>query len=353
MIATQTQTQNKLIDRTASKIAGAELAASGIGDILAGYYLCHVLHVMASTGMAQRLLLSREPLSEEQLVRGHDPEIGRAMLRFLVIRGVLQKTEGAFTPTVRGRLLFGEVARGLIGYNVEAYGPVLGKMEALLRKEAEYGKDVSRDFRALGEHCEVLARAFVTPLLLEALLEARVERVLDLGCGNAALLIDACTMVPGITGVGLDIAPDVIELARLKAEKAGVADRLELVCGDAFAPKKWPKSCESAKAWVMVGALHEHFRAGEDAVVKLLDEYAAQMRANRARLFILVEPELHYDERDANFFLCHVLTRQGMPRDRAGWSNVIERTNFEIRKIKQIPGLPFSFVQYELAPKGM
>lgn len=329
-----------------------DLATSGLHDLIASYYLCHVLQTMATTGLAERLIRASLPVPERELLLGFDNQIGTAMLRFLTIRGVVRSTSEGVEPTERGRLLMADVARGLLGYNLEAYGPVVARMSGLLSKAVIYGQDISRDFRALGEHCEVLARAFVTPLLLRALQAAGSRRVLDLGCGNGALLIDACLAVPSLTGIGLDIAPDIIELAKAKVETSRLEDRVEFVCADAFAPADWPRACEAADTWVMVGALHEHFRAGEDSVVSLLDEYAARMRATGAKLFCLVEPELHYDTRDANFYLCHALTRQGFPRDQVGWRSVFERSQFELRGVQHDPGQPFSFVQYELAPKG-
>lgn len=56
------------------------------------------------------------------------------------------------------------------------------------------------------------------------------ERLLDFGCGYAEPLILWAEQY-GISGIGIDIRPKVIERARQKIEQRELADRLELVVG--------------------------------------------------------------------------------------------------------------------------
>jgi SAM-dependent methyltransferase len=53
------------------------------------------------------------------------------------------------------------------------------------------------------------------------------QRVLDLGCGTATLTIMVKQMHPQADVVGLDGDPEVLDIARRKAARAGVAVRLE------------------------------------------------------------------------------------------------------------------------------
>ena len=79
--------------------------------------------------------------------------------------------------------------------------------------------------------------------------------------------------------------------------------------------------------------LHERFRDGEDAVIDLLNRFAKTL--GDERMLLIGEPELRYDDRenDSDFFLVHVLTQQGIPRDRAGWLEVIERTQLDCPRV--------------------
>ncbi|MBI4598636.1 methyltransferase domain-containing protein [Candidatus Uhrbacteria bacterium] len=59
------------------------------------------------------------------------------------------------------------------------------------------------------------------------------ERVLDLGCGDGSLLIAAAKEF-GATGVGYELHPVLRWAARLKANLAGVGDRVEFRGGNFF-----------------------------------------------------------------------------------------------------------------------
>jgi demethylmenaquinone methyltransferase/2-methoxy-6-polyprenyl-1,4-benzoquinol methylase len=61
-------------------------------------------------------------------------------------------------------------------------------------------------------------------------LTSRIEsgqRVLDLGCGTGALTLRAARR--GAQVKGIDINPEMLEVARVQAQKAGLAERVELV----------------------------------------------------------------------------------------------------------------------------
>ncbi|MFT7475395.1 MAG: hypothetical protein ACI81L_002334 [Verrucomicrobiales bacterium] len=55
--------------------------------------------------------------------------------------------------------------------------------------------------------------------------------VYDIGCGDGRILIEAA--LRGSRGTGIELRPDLIELARENAAEAGVEDRLDFIEGDA------------------------------------------------------------------------------------------------------------------------
>ncbi len=62
-----------------------------------------------------------------------------------------------------------------------------------------------------------------TELLVEVGLEAPFTRLLDLGTGTGAILISLLSERPGARGLGVDLSPDALEVARRNAARIGVA----------------------------------------------------------------------------------------------------------------------------------
>jgi ubiquinone/menaquinone biosynthesis C-methylase UbiE len=59
-------------------------------------------------------------------------------------------------------------------------------------------------------------------------------RVLDVGCGGGQHAVHMATRRPDLQVVGVDLSPELVRRSRLLAAKAGVADRVQFVVGDAL-----------------------------------------------------------------------------------------------------------------------
>ncbi|MEU3625173.1 SAM-dependent methyltransferase [Amycolatopsis coloradensis] len=291
---------------------------SGMPDLLSSLNLCHALLALANSGLLDRLR-SKKSVRTDELLAGMDERVGRGLLRYLEVRGVLTEHAGEHALSHRGALLTSGVALARLGFYLEAYGPVTGRMTDLLTGAATYGVDVTRAGAQLGKHSGTVSTASYTPTVLHALRSRSARTLLDLGCGGGSLLVEIATRHPQLRGVGMDLSPDAIADAQALAERAGVADRIRFVVGDAFAPGTWPEDCREMDVVCGVGVLHELFRDGDQAVVDVLDRFAAMLSDDA--VVLIGEPELRYDDRenDSDFFLMHVLTAQGIPRDTAGW----------------------------------
>ena len=76
-------------------------------------------------------------------------------------------------------------------------------------------------------------RAGMDAALLAAACDARPgERVLDVGCGPGAVLLQAAVRRPDARFWGLERDPAALELARRSALLNGIQDRIELLAGD-------------------------------------------------------------------------------------------------------------------------
>lgn len=326
---------------------------SRMPELIGAFNLCYSLLAFAETGMLQRLC-QKGSLQKAELADGVDDHFGPHLVRYLVIKGVLEESgDGNVRLSPWGVSLAQETAQAQLTFYVKAYGPVVSRLPGLLAGEARYGVDVHRDGGALGAACADLFRVYHDPIVLEALDTMNATKVLDIGCGAGQFLLDACARDPRLLGVGLDISADAIAIAKREAERLGLDDRLQFVVGDAFAPDSWPEPCKDADVLFGVGVLHEYFREGEDAVVGILNRFAAQQRAGQLKGFILGEPELLYDDadNDADLYLVHIFTLQGFPRRRELWLRLFERSDMKCVRLWRRAGAGPRFAFYQLTPR--
>ncbi|CAM3727311.1 class I SAM-dependent methyltransferase [Kibdelosporangium persicum] len=323
---------------------------SGMPDLISSMNLCHALLALADSGLLDRLR-GDEPRKAGDLLDGMDERVGTGLLRYLHVCGVLDEWHSTYRLSLRGRLLTEPVALARLGFYLEAYAPVTRNITGLLTGTLKYGVDVTRADGSLSKHTGTVTTTSYTAVVRTAMRGTSATRLLDLGCGSGALLVGMCAEQPELTGAGIDIAPAAIDAARQRAAASGLADRVDFVVADAFQPDTWPRACRSADVICGVGVLHEQFRDGEQAVVDILNRYADVLTGEK--ILLLGEPELRYDNRenDSDFFLVHVLTAQGIPRDRAGWLDVFGKTSLTCRRIytNAVAGPRTCF--YELTPR--
>ncbi|PPB81623.1 [protein release factor]-glutamine N5-methyltransferase [Albidovulum inexpectatum] len=71
-----------------------------------------------------------------------------------------------------------------------------------------------------------------TELLVEAALARPFQRVLDLGTGTGCILLSCLFHRPAAQGVGVDVSPAALQVARKNAAALGLSDRAEFVQSD-------------------------------------------------------------------------------------------------------------------------
>lgn len=94
-----------------------------------------------------------------------------------------------------------------------------------------------RDFAVTAE---VLDPRPETEILVAAALEEPFARVLDLGTGSGCLLVTLLAERAGARGLGLDLSPAALEVARDNASRHGVADRADFALSDWFGNQEGP-----------------------------------------------------------------------------------------------------------------
>lgn len=79
-----------------------------------------------------------------------------------------------------------------------------------------------------------------TETLVERALEGAFARVLDLGTGTGCILLSLLAERPGATGIGVDLSPAALDVARGNAQRLDLAGRAEFHLSDWFAAVPGP-----------------------------------------------------------------------------------------------------------------
>ncbi len=85
-----------------------------------------------------------------------------------------------------------------------------------------FGLKLSSDKRALIPRPET---EYLVELLHDKFLDREPGRILDLGTGSGAILLALLNTFPESSGIGVDLSPEALDLARENGEQTGLADR--------------------------------------------------------------------------------------------------------------------------------
>ncbi|SEG84463.1 Methyltransferase domain-containing protein [Actinacidiphila yanglinensis] len=132
----------------------------------------------------------------------------------------------AFEETYRTKALFHWLCRGS--------APLFTAMPDVMRNANRTGRFYRRDAEAISRACADIDAQFFQPAFRGAMdaLDFDFSLVVDLGCGGGGRLTQILRRHPQARGLGIDIAPAALDLARGDAADAGVGDRVSFVHGD-------------------------------------------------------------------------------------------------------------------------
>ena len=226
-----------------------ETPGATLGRLIVGFQVSQAIHVAATLGVAA--LLADGPRTSDELAAAtssHPRSLYR-LLRALASVGVFHEDDGrCFSLTPMGALLRSDVPGSLRGWAMHVGRPYFheawGHLEHSIRTgdnafQHVHGTDVWAYRAERPDESAIfdLAMESLTGAANRALLDAydfgRFGRVVDVGGGNGALLAALLGEFPAMRGVLLD-QPHVVANAAAVLERAGVADRCEIVGGSFF-----------------------------------------------------------------------------------------------------------------------
>ena len=132
----------------------------------------------------------------------------------------------AIPPRLRGALLASAATLALACAPL----PVLSATAAQPSEQKEYVPDVGQEGKDV---IWVPTPQTLVDTMLDMAKVTPKDRLMDLGSGDGRTVITAAQR--GLTAQGIEYNPDLVELSRRNAERAGVADRATFVTADLFA----------------------------------------------------------------------------------------------------------------------
>ncbi|WP_454694695.1 SAM-dependent methyltransferase [Achromobacter aegrifaciens] len=130
-------------------------------------------------------------------------------------------------PRLRGALLASAAALALACAPLAAQS---ASAAAQANEQKEYVPDVGQDGKDV---IWVPTPQALVDTMLDMAKVTPKDRLMDLGSGDGRTVITAAQR--GLTAQGIEYNPDLVELSRRNAERAGVADRATFVTADLFA----------------------------------------------------------------------------------------------------------------------
>jgi SAM-dependent methyltransferase len=316
-------------DAVAPSAAGAERP---VFELFEGFALTSVLASLERAGLLARLEAGAIPAD------GGEGEDGLplATLRYLAQRGIVEQRDGAFALSSRGAAICRD--KGYLVWLQGGYGAVLGDLGAFATGAKRYGTDVMRDGRWVADGSALIGRDDVAPHATAVLEHVAFRHVVDLGCGNARFLLAAAQRF-GVTGFGIDLAPEACEDAERAIADAGLTGKVSVRCGDAGDLAAIPELREADLA-VAFFLLHEIFEHGREALVGYLRTLAQTMPAGAHMLVAEVQPASGApDERwRPEFTLLHAVMRQQL-LTAEGWDEAFAAAGWTRREVREL-GLP-------------
>lgn len=155
------------------------------------------------------------------------------------LRGVADALASAGVVTITGDKVTGtedfadvHATKGFFTWLLGGCGELLRTGGSVTRNSNRTGRYIHRDARVISIGTADFGARFIDPVFDAAFAAHDFSHVADLGCGSGDRLIRALRSRPDATGVGVDIAPAAVELARERIAEAGLADRAVVIQAD-------------------------------------------------------------------------------------------------------------------------
>lgn len=299
-------------------------------NIISGFYTTRTMQALFNVGFFDELQ-EKGTVDAESFAESNDLDAGilKSLCDSLFALSILKKNGSNYALDSKGQILV-EVAHGWFD-GAYGYEEVFHHLEALLKREKVYGRDVTRrsDFVARGSG--EMEKWIYFPLAIDIINKNGFTRVLDLGCGDATFLTHLCESNEGITGYGIDIAPEAIAQGEERVKQAGLQDRIHLFVADISELETAPQQLRGVEVATTFFVFHEILFGGADRLIQLLRDFKTLFPGVPLIVFETIRPTPEEMRRRpgmaVQYFLQHDLTHQ-RPVGREEWKELFRAAGF-------------------------
>jgi len=251
-----------------------KLARMGISEKISrryirGYCATTCFSAILDCGLADRMVEARwvhvDKFAEDNAL---DKHVLEAILDYLDGISVVRLDEGFCRLTRHGKILMG-MPRGAFSL-LYGYAPVFHRLQELLRRQVEYGRDVTRRGEYIAKGSGELARHLPFPIMILLIRARGLRNVLDLGSGDLEFLFALCKEDSNIRCHGIDISPDAVRYANTRLQESDYAGRVTTAVGDMFDIRQTARELPDIDTITAVDTFHEYLTRGHEVVVNLL-----------------------------------------------------------------------------------
>jgi SAM-dependent methyltransferase len=236
-------------------------------DLVEAYQLANAVAALHDLDLLENM---RRPATAKELANrcGMDANLLCGVLEYVAARtDLLRKTRGKFLATRD----YAEKSRFLLDLYVGAYGQNAVRLSELLHKPALARESVDRV-----RHACAFAAVDGAPigLLPSLIVQLGLNRLLDLGCGPAGLLLEVAAMDRKFVGWGLEKNLAMCKVARARIRRAGVGRRIKLLQGDCTElSSTLPEEVKNQVGAVTAcNVANEMFALGDSQIIKWLQD---------------------------------------------------------------------------------
>lgn len=296
--------------------------------------LAQALYQLMDTGLYGSLAEGGSDVDVLARHHGFDPVRLLALLRYLANEGYAVDDDG-WRLTVKGRALL--PFRPWYTLLVGGYAGTFGQIGSTLAADAPWA---TRDGSKVGTGSCGISRYDALPIVGRLLDQVPGDEatVVDIGCGDAAFLIELCQQRPGIVGIGLDPDAASVHIAKERIKRADIGDRVSVHQTEGLDTLHLDLPADGQICFLASFALQEILEQdGEDAIRGLLRR-SAERYPNSCWLVVEVDHQPTSPKVMAHglglayynpYYLLHALTEQRL-ETREFWDSLFDSAGMEV-----------------------
>lgn len=225
-------------------------------ETIRGFYTTRVVIALFNIGLfdelAERQKVNLEAFAAQKKL---DLTVLKILCNYLYSLRILTLEGENYSLDPKGELLVDSLSGAF--YVVYAYEDIFYHLEALLKQDKAYGKEINRRSEFVAKGSSAVGKLLAFPLVADALSRNKFKRILDLGCGDAKFLINMCQGNGHLTGYGIDISTEAIALGHQNLKQENLQDNVQLFVGDIFKIDAMADQLRGIDAATCIYVLHE------------------------------------------------------------------------------------------------